>query len=125
MPDAIPLYDNGDYLPCKATAAVTGARFVAVSANRDAHGNIQVAQAGAGADVLGVAQQDAAINAYVTVCAGPGIIVPVTAGAALVFGQAVQSDATGQAIPLAAGVRAGKVIAGAAAGAEAFVKLFS
>ena len=52
------------------------------------------------------------------------MIVPVTAGAAITAGQEVQSDATGQAIPLAAGKPAGLAMSGAAAGADCQVKIY-
>ena len=54
----------------------------------------------------------------------PGWIVPVTAGATLTAGQEVQTDATGQAIPFAAGVKAGYVLNGAASGADAEIALY-
>lgn len=134
MPDAIPLYDDGDYLPCVASAAVIGRRFVAVSGNRSADGNLTVAHAdaSAGAKVLGVAQFDAdpadAEDGHVTVAAGVNLIVPVTAAAALVAGDSVTSDATGQAVAVAGAAgtvqhAAGVVVDAAAAGADAFVRL--
>lgn len=125
MADSIPLYDDGDYLPCKAAAGVLGRRFVKVSGNRSADGNISVALAGAGEDVFGVAQFDprAEEDSFVTVAAGHGLIMEVDTGAAVAAGQAVQSNATGQAIPLAAGVRAGKAIDAGANPGTVFVQL--
>jgi hypothetical protein len=128
--DAIALFDDGDYLPCKASAPVTGKRFVAISGGRDANGNIQVAHAAAGANVLGVAQFDSADHddQYVTVAAGIGLIVPVTAGAAIAAGARIASDATGQAVTVTAAAGAvghavGVAIDAAAAGADVFVRL--
>jgi hypothetical protein len=53
----------------------------------------------------------------------PGMIVPVTTGAAVTAGQQVQTDANGMAIPLAAGAIAGLAMSGAGSGADCQVKL--
>lgn len=133
MPDSIALYDDGDYLPCKASAAVLGQRFVSVSGDRDANGNIQVAHTAAGGKVLGVAQFDAnpadpATDGYVTVATGDGLIMPVLAGAAIAAGASVVAGAAGVAV-VAAGAAgtvqhaAGIAVSGAANGAVVFVRL--
>jgi hypothetical protein len=92
----------------KATAAVTGQRFVNVSGNRTGGGPagglsadlanlIQVAQVGAaGANAIGVAAQDIASGAIGKVHLRG--VVTVESGAALVAGQAVMSDALGRAV---------------------------
>jgi hypothetical protein len=116
MPDALPLYDSGDYVPCKAADGVLGGRFVKISAAPSADGNPTVAHAGAGEKVFGVCQFDAAAaqDFHVTVARG-SLIHAVTAGAAVAVGAGVQSDAAGKAITLAAGIRAGTAINAAAA----------
>jgi hypothetical protein len=109
MPNAVELFKDGP-IPCKASAAVTGGRFVKISATVEAtDGNPVVAHAGAGEKVFGVAMHDAAIGAFVTV-ARPGDVMPVTSGAAVAAGAEVQSDANGKAITLAAGKSAGIAI---------------
>jgi hypothetical protein len=136
--DCIPWEEDGSRLPCAAAAAVIGKRFIAVTANRPSGplipataqigasdptdgGRIQVGPPAAGGHVLGVSSWDAAI--------GEGLdairegVVPVLAGAALAAGQAVQTDATGQAIPLAAGIKCGYAVNGAASGADAEIAL--
>jgi len=129
--DAIPYKRPGEDFTAIATAAVTGKRFLAPSADRSsgpglastAEGsNYKVAHCGAGGHAVGVSKYDqATVNGKVGV-ARDGIY-PVTAGAALTFGLAVQSDANGQAIPLAAGVKLGVVMTGCASGADAEIAL--
>lgn len=118
--ETIPYWQPGDTPTCHAKAAVTGKRFVAISGPR-VGGNPQVSPAGAGVKVFGVAGRDAA--AGTKVIAHTEGIVPVTAGAALTAGQEVQSDATGQAIVLAAGKPAGSVVDDVALGADAPIQL--
>src|SRR3954453_3495972 len=131
--DCIPFKEPGSAVTGKATAAVVGKRFLAISGNRTGGGagglstdlaNVyQVAHAAAGARAIGVSRVDAANGSLVGIHTQPGIIVPVTAGATLTAGQEVQSDATGQAIPFAAGIQLGVAMTGASAGADAEIKL--
>lgn len=131
--ECTPLKEPGSKFTAKASATVTGKRFVKISGNRTGGGlaglgtdlaNVyQVAPAGSGERAIGVADKDAASGSLVGVYAGPGIIVPVNAGAALTAGEEVQSNATGQAIPLAAGKALGVVLTGASSGADAEIKL--
>lgn len=124
--ECIPFYRGGDDLPCKAGVALTGKKFVAPSAAMDpaAGTNLTVALPAAGGRVLGVAARTTPANAMVHVIAGRGQVVPVTAGAAITFNQEVQVDATGAAIPLAAGVAVGVALAAAASGADCPVRLY-
>lgn len=126
MADAIPLYDSGNYLPCKAADGVLGKRFVDVSAARDANGNIVVAHAGAGTRPLGVCQFDARASEdfYVTVAAGAKLIIPVIASGAITAGDEVEVAAGGLAATLAAGTAVGKAVDDAADGADCFVQLY-
>lgn len=136
--DLIPWVEDADRIPCQATAAVGGKRFVKPSAARQSGpmipataqvgnsdptdgGRIQAAQCVAGDHALGVSSWDAAIGEGFT-CVTEGI-VPVVAGAAITAGQAVQSDANGAAIPLAAGVKLGLAVDSTANGADAQIKL--
>jgi hypothetical protein len=84
----------------------------------------RMAHCGAGLKPAGVAKYDVASGAKGGVHGQPGKIVPVTTGAAITAGQQVQSDASGQAIVLAAGVPAGLAMSGAALGADCQVKLY-
>lgn len=121
---AVPFYSEGKEFTCHAGAAITGKRFVRVSANASAERPV-VSHAGAGAlDVLGVSGFDAAIGEGVTVYRKPNVM-PVTAGATITAGQRVESDATGKAIPFAtAGAAVGIALADAANGADAKIALF-
>lgn len=107
----LPLYDDGDHLTCAVTAAVVGAHFVAVSGDLQSSpilntatvattgGNIQVATCGAGARALGVAAYDGPTSGdKIHVYAGPGLVVPVIAGATITAGDEAMSDSTGRAI---------------------------
>ncbi len=95
---AVPFYPEGKEFTCHVgAAAVSGKRFVAVSANQ-IDGRPVVQHAGADARVLGVSGYDAPIGGAVTVYRAHNV-VPVVAGAALTAGQAVKSDAQGRAVP--------------------------
>lgn len=139
-PISTAFYDPGDDLTGKATAAITGRRFVNVTAAKDPGslglandvlgGNIPVAHVGvAGQKPLGVADQDqAVVGGKVGIMRGHKV-VEVESGAAAVAGVEVMSDATGRAIAwvTAAGeanVRAGKQLnTTTAAGQVAIVAL--
>ena len=130
--DCIPFYRPGQDVTAQCSAAVTGKRFVKISGNRTSGpglaatsegSNYLVAPAAAGDRAFGVAKFDAPINAKVGVIVS-GAIVPVRTGAALTAGQEVQSDATGQAIPLAAGKALGLAVNGAASAADVEVLLY-
>jgi hypothetical protein len=119
--ESIPFKESGSSLTGKATAAITGGGAGGLSS--DLANVYQVAQCVAGDRGIGVSKWDAANGALVGIHTGPGLIVPVTAGAAITAGQEVQSDANGQAIPLAAGKSLGVAMTGAANGADAEIKL--
>lgn len=121
--DCIPLFDPGATPTGSPSAAVTGKRFVKITGAMQS-GLMRIGPAAAGDRAIGVAARDAAIGEPVAVYGNPGQIVPVKVGAgALTAGQDVQSDGTGQAIVLGAGVRLGTIVDDAAAGADGFVKL--
>jgi hypothetical protein len=124
--ECIPVYDPGQAVTCHADAAITGKQFVRVSAAKQAGsdltpqgadqtggGNVRVDQTftpGTAVPAFGVADRDAALgNKVGALRAG---VVPVTCGAAVTAGTRVMPDATGRAIPYAAG--AGPDIASAA-----------
>jgi hypothetical protein len=134
--EAIAYDDPGNDLTCEASGgAVTGKRFVRVVAAKEVGsqalandtlgGNIlaNLATGAAGEKPLGVATYDAAIGAKFP-CARGHKVFPVEAGAAIAAGAQVQSDGTGRAITLAAGVPCGICLnAPSAAGQTAIVAM--
>jgi len=133
--ESIAYKSPGSSITAKTTAAVTGKRFVKVTGNRTGGGGgglssdlANVYQVGlctvSGEAAVGVSKYDAANGSLVGIHADPGIIVPVTAGAIIAAGAEVQTDASGQAITLAAGRPLGYCMNGAAAGADAEISLY-
>lgn len=130
-----PYYEPGTRLTGHATAAVTGKRFAKISGDIQSGpglstatdgGNIRVATCGAGEKAVGVFGHDQASGQKVPLINGPGIVVPMTSGAAITAGQEVQSDATGRAIPLAAGKSNGMALSGVgAADTDVMVRLYT
>ena len=125
--ETVLFYADGKNVSCVTTAAVAAATFVAVSASRAttavaptlASNNISVAPAGAGVAALGVAMYtQATVGAIVGVrFVSYGGVLGVIAGVGgVTFGQEVQSDATGQAVTLAAGKSLGIALNTVAAG---------
>jgi Uncharacterized conserved protein (DUF2190) len=150
--DCIPTKTPATEVTGQATAAITGKRFVVISATRvggglvggtsavqtagpgftantlstDISSDYQIAMAGtSGVAVLGVSGADIASGAVGTVWkVGQGHILPVTAGGALTHGTEVQTDATGKAIVLASGKALGYVLDDAQSGADAEIVLY-
>lgn len=125
--ECIPFFEPGDRLTGYATAAVTGKRFVAISGDRQANGDISIAPPAAGGRVFGVATYDAAIGQRTTIIRKRGTVVPITStGAGIAAFAEVEVDATGRVLTKAAGVAVGYVITAAAAvaGTEAQVSLY-
>jgi hypothetical protein len=92
--------------PLQATGAIIKKRFVTAAG----------AVAGAGANVAGVAGDDAAVGETFPVKARGWLIVE--SGAAVAQGDDVQSDATGRAITQAAGKHAGRALDAATAAGQ-------
>ena len=103
--EVAPLFRPGRDITGHATAAVTGGRFVGVSATRGADGLIRVAHATAAARAFGVAAADIASGAVGLVLRGG--IVPVTAGGAITAGAQVEVGSDGKAVALASGIAVG------------------
>ncbi|OIO04835.1 MAG: DUF2190 domain-containing protein [Desulfovibrionaceae bacterium CG1_02_65_16] len=93
-------------LPVKAAGAVDEYRFVTATG----------AQAGAGANALGVSEFAAATGEMVSV-ANLGTAI-VEAGAAIAAGAAVQSDADGRAVTKDAGATVARTLEAAAAAGD-------
>jgi Uncharacterized conserved protein (DUF2190) len=140
----IPLYEPGERFSARVTAAVTHGTFVAPSGNFEGGplldvsaptspltgGNLpKVATCGAGAKAIGVAGFDAVADGdVIPVINGPGIVVPMTAGAAITAGQQVESNAAGNPIPWGGTIATqpnGIAISGAANGATVYVRLYT
>jgi len=130
--ECIPLYRPGADITCIAGGAITGKTFVKVSVGLNPgnpSSNVDstlatVVTNTAATRAFGVAVADAASGARVAVITGPGHVVPVTCGAAVAAGAEVESNATGQAITLAAGKVLGYAVsATTAAGQDLFVRL--
>lgn len=97
-----PFWLPGDTLTCAAGAAVTGKRFVKLSAVM-AGGKAVVVPCTAGADAFGVAAYDQpTVNGDVMIYRIGILPVKVGTGGVL-FGSKVASDATGQAVIAATG----------------------
>src|SRR5688500_10231713 len=92
----ISVYEPGADITCRATAAVTGKRFVNISGNRVAAGeggNISVAHATAAGRAFGVSKYDAAVGKNVGVMRGNSRVTYVRAGAAIAPGKEVEVGA--------------------------------
>lgn len=111
--ECIPFRVPGLTITVKAGSAITGKRFVKITAVRTGGGagglstdvqNVPVAGpcSVAGEAALGVAKYDIASGGLGGVYKlASGVIVPIKAGANITAGQEVQTDASGQAIPYA------------------------
>jgi Uncharacterized conserved protein (DUF2190) len=131
--ECIPFYEPGQRITGKCSVAVTGKRFVRITANRTsgpglsatAEGGVyQVGPPAAGGAVFGVAAYDGALNEIIPIYQGPGFVVPVRCSAAVAAGDEVQVDATGQVLPFAAGVKVGYCVNGAAINTDAEIQLY-
>jgi hypothetical protein len=129
-----PLYEPGGRLTGRCTAAVTGGRFVRISAapssgpalNTSADGsNISVAHCGAAGKAIGVAGWDGpSVGDKIAVLARPGMIVPMTAGGTVAVGAEVESDANGKADTLASGRPNGLAITAGVNDGTIYVRLY-
>lgn len=108
-------FNPGHSVPARAAAALVAGTFVKISANKDADGNYQVVTCGLGDRCFGVTEEDVttaqlaqsahSVEQLVNVVR-KGVIARIVPGANITHGQALQSDAQGRAIPLAAAVAA-------------------
>ncbi len=136
---AVPYYEPGSRLTCrnnapKGGAVIIGKRFVALAANKDpgsreldptaSGGNIRVKQAAADDPMTyGVAEHDIDPG-KACVCFTDGFVVPVTAGAALAFGDYVKPGAGGKAVKAATRAESyGQSLSSAAVDQDAIIHL--
>lgn len=122
--ECLPYYEPGRRVTGHATAAVTGKRFVMISANRQSDGSISVSHATAAGKVFGVSAYDAASGEKVGVLRGAGFIVPVTAGGTIAAGAEVEVGTNGQAVTIASGKAVGQAVTGATNGNDAQIALY-
>jgi hypothetical protein len=133
VPDnvCIPFFVTSD-LSFRATAPVTGKRFVAPSGNRtggpalssDGENVYRMAHAGAGVKAFGVAKYDVASGARGPAYDTPGRVVPVTADGPIAAGAEVEVGAAGKAKTLGTGKAVGLCLTGASDGGDAEIKLY-
>lgn len=119
----IDVYKPGIDITGRASAAVTGKRFLKITGNRTG-GNIAVAPCAAGDRSCGVSKYDAASGDTVGVARGKDRVVHVTCGADLAAGQEVQAGAAGVAIVAAAGAKLGYALTAATNGTDAEISLY-
>jgi hypothetical protein len=119
MANVIERFRGVEPVTCHAAAALTGGRFVRITAAPNG-GNPTVNVPAAGGRTFGIAAQDVASGGKVTVIR-PGGLVQVEAGATLAPQDLVESNASGQAIVRAAGIPQGEVVEGATSGNLALI----
>jgi hypothetical protein len=131
--ECVPLFRGGHPdLTGHTTAAVTGGRFLAISADiqsqpttldtTGAGGNIKVATAGAGTASIGVAGYDAGSGKKVAIIR-KGNVVPMIADGAITANGGIEVGTAGKAKAIASGVRVGTAFTTAADGATVWVEL--
>lgn len=118
------VYEPGADLTCHATAAVTGKRFVAITGNRQADGNISVAHATAAGRAFGVSKYDAASGGKVGVMRGNSRVTFVTAGGNIAANAEVEVGSNGQAVTKSAGIAVGFAVTAATSGNDAEISLY-
>lgn len=130
-----PYYEPSSRITGRATVAVTGKRFVALTAKKDlgsreldtgaTGGNIKIGPAAANdVRVFGVAETDAAVGKTTTVLRGK-FTLPITAGVALAYGDLICVGALGKAVKPAAAERVlGMSLSDAAVDQDAIIALF-
>ena len=121
--ELIDIYKPGTDITGRASAAVTGKRFLKISGNR-AGGNIAVAHADAGGRTCGVATFDAASGSVVGVARGNSRVVPVTADGAIAAWAEVEVGTAGKAKTIGTGKAVGYALTAAADGADAQISLY-
>lgn len=119
----IGVYEPGRDITGRASASVTGKRFLKISGNRNG-GNIAVAHADSGGRTCGVSKYDAANGEIVGVARGNSRVTHVTAEGAIAAFAEVQVGTAGKALTKGAGVAVGYVLTAVADGGDAEVSLY-
>lgn len=119
----VAVYEPGQDISGRCSAAVTGKRFLKISGSR-AGGNVAVAHADAAGRVCGVSGRDAASGELVRVMRGSGRVVLVTAAANIAAFAEVEVGSAGQAVTKASGVAVGYAVTAATSGGDAEINLY-
>jgi Uncharacterized conserved protein (DUF2190) len=121
--ECIPYYNPADDVTAYCTAAVTGKRFVDISAGLSSEGLISVAPASAKGKSVGVAARDQAAEKRVLIRRHPQI-VPVTASGTIEAGEEVEVAAGGKAAKKNEGIARGRAWSKATDGLDCRVELY-
>jgi hypothetical protein len=122
--ECIPLYTPGATVTAQTTTAVVGKTFVALTGAM-AGGLPKVGTATAAGAKFGVAVRDAASGGRVPVIRAKGVILPVTAGAAIAALAEVEIGSNGQVVTKNTGIAVGKALdAASGAGVDVFIELY-
>lgn len=121
--EAVGIYEPGRDITGRASATVTGKRFLKISGNRSG-GNIAVAPADAGGRACGVAKYDAASGEIVGVARGNSRVIQVTADGAIAAFAEVEVGTAGKAKTVGTGAKVGYALTAAADGADAEISLY-
>lgn len=116
------VYEPGRDVTAQASGNVTAKRFVAISADRVAAGNLSVAHAAPAGRVFGVAKHDASTGQLIGVARGG--VVKVTAGGNITAFAEVEVGSDGKAVAKSSGAAVGFVVTGASSGGDAQVALY-
>jgi hypothetical protein len=114
---------NDHRITAQATGNVVERKFVSISGNRVAGGNLAVAQSAAGDRPFGVAAYAVAAGQLVLVARG-GMVKVIAAGA-IVAGAAVQVGTGGAVSTASSGAVVGVAVNGAADGGTAEIALYA
>lgn len=117
------VYTPGANITAEVTEVVARGRFVKISGNRTAAGNLAVGLAGNGARAFGVAADDAAEGQLVRVARGG--VVKVIAADSITAGDDVQVSSDAGAQTASDGVVVGLAVADADAGAIAEIAFYA
>jgi hypothetical protein len=123
--ECIPLFRPGADITATAGAAITGGRCVAWSAGLSSTTGLgTVTHATAAGAIAGVSAFDAANGGRVAFMRGSGLIVPVTAGAAITALAEVEVGTAGKVVTKAAGVAIGRALGTGSTDAPVMVELY-
>lgn len=122
--ECIPYYEPGSRITFKASAAITGKRFIDISATLSSDGNLTCAPATAEGKALGVSSFDVASEHRGTMLLAP-MVVPITAAEGITAGEEVQVATGGKAAKLASGKAVGRALATVTTGNDCKVLLYS
>lgn len=122
--EEIGVYEPGADITGRASANVTGKRFVKISGNRGAAGNVSVAHADAAGRIFGVAKYDSPSGEIVGVARGNARVLHVTSEGAIAAFAEVEVGTAGRAKTIAAGKAVGYALTAAADGTDAEISLY-